>query len=133
MFSPTQLLVISHLFPILALSSPLTPADTQTLASNPSSLLTSLATQNSTIKNILQLNPNITTVLRDSKIDCDQRRFGNPPAASCKDAIDQIPHDPATVIHNLERSYGPRGGIFDVRLPKRFISCTLLPLNNLLL
>lgn len=78
---------------------------------------------NSTIKDVLLLNPNTTTILTTARIDCDERRFGNPPAASCKNAIAQIPQDPATITRNPNRRYGPRGwGTWDVTLPKRYIS-----------
>lgn len=94
----------------------------------PSSLLPSLnestATGNSTIKDILLLNPSATRILTLPTIDCDDLRFGNPPAASCENAVAQIPQDPATIIRDPDRSYGPRGqGAWDVNLPKRYISC----------
>ncbi len=55
---------------------------------------------------------------------CDDNIFGRPPAASCREAISQIPNDPATIIRNPKLSIGPRGlGHWDVSLPKRFISC----------
>lgn len=69
-------------------------------------------------------NSNTAPILTLAKIDCDDRRFGNPPAASCKDALAQIPQDPATIITDPERSYGPRGkGSWDVNLPKRYVGC----------
>ena len=60
-------------------------------------------------------------------INCNQVLYGNPPAASCKDAIGQIPQDPATLLRNRKRVYGPRAPVvtvshIDVGLPKRWIS-----------
>lgn len=111
----------------LALNIPQSSNHPTTLT-KPSLLLpssnTSAAADNSTIKDVLLLNPNSTTILTTGKIECDERRFGNPPAASCLDAIGQMPQDPATVIRNPDRSYGPRShGTWDVGLPKRYISC----------
>lgn len=57
------------------------------------------------------------------KIDCDETQFGNPPSASCKDAMTLLPQDPYSLILRIKRSYGPRTqGTWDVNLPSRLIS-----------
>ena len=124
-------LAISSLLPPFAMSLTLNPpqnANASTTLTNPSSLLPSLKvlgiTGNSNIKESLLLRPNTSTTLAMAKIECDDRRFGNPRVASCKNAVAQIPQDPVTIIRNPKRSYGPRGeGTWDVNLPKRYISC----------
>ena len=84
-------------------------------ASNPDGSLT--LTQPSS------LGPN-TTTLTEGKIDCDQNRFGNPPSASCKDAMALLPRNARSLFRHIKRSYGPRTqGTWDVNLPSRLISC----------
>ena len=114
------LLVFCGLFPAFAVPSPLN------IQQGSNDLVLVTGPQNSTVNNLLLPSLNASTILTDAKIDCDQIRFGNPPVASAQDAVDQIPHDVRTYILNLRRSYGPRGGTFDVGLPKRWISCKLL-------
>ena len=70
-----------------------------------------------------RLDSNATT-LTEGKIDCDQTRFGNPPSASCNDAITLLPRDTHSLFRHIKRSYGPRTqGTWDVNLPSRLISC----------
>ena len=70
---------------------------------------------------ILDLN---ATTLTEGKIDCDQGRFGNPPSASCRDAMALLPRDARSLFRRIKRSYGPRTqGTWDVNLPSRLISC----------
>lgn len=108
----------------LALNTPQNPGSilVSTKPSSPlASVNTSAASENSTAKDVLLLNP---TTLTAVEIECDDEKFGNPPAASCRDAMAQIPQDAATILENPLRSYGPRGqGTWDVNLPKRYISC----------
>lgn len=80
-------------------------------------------------KNVLRLNPPLSTSLGDRMVTCDPGRFGMPPIASCSDAISQMPHPDVRLI-DRKRSYGPRGGThprYDVELPKRWISCKAPP------
>ena len=68
------------------------------------------------------INANSTVAaLNDPTINCNSRRFGTPPVDSCQDAVEQLP-----VAHARDpvMTYGPReAGVFDVYLPKRWISC----------
>ena len=124
-------LALSSLLPPFAMSLALNPpqnANVSVTLTNLSSLLPSMkvsgTTGNSEIRELLLLNPNTSTTLTIAQIECDEWRFGHPQAASCKDAVAQIPQDPVTVMMNPNRSYGPRGeGTWDVNLPKRYISC----------
>ena len=111
----------------LALSVPSKP-DGLLALTQPSRLTvpvnTSVLAESSTIGDILRLPLNAPTIRAGGNVDCDWYRFGNPPAASCKDAVDQIPQDPATMSRNPNLSYGPRGPLsWDVNLPSRYISC----------
>ena len=64
-----------------------------------------------------------TTTLTGGNIDCDQRRFGNPPSASCLEAMALLPRDASSLFRRIKRSYGPRTqGTWDVNLPSRIIS-----------
>ena len=112
----------------LALNNPDAPITlTETTSLVP--YLNASAVDNSTITG---LNPIPSTFLTIPKIECDDDRFGEPPVASCKNAIAEIPQDPATVIRDPNRSYGPRGeGTWDVNLPKRYISCASSPMSLL--
>lgn len=95
----------------------------------------SAMTDNSTAtKDLLLPGLNESTSLKLAKIVCDDLRFGNPPAASCENAILQIPQDPGTIALDPKRSYGPRGeGNWDVNLPKRYISCKCFVVSGSLL
>ncbi len=127
-------LALSSLLPRFAMSLTLNPpqnANASISLTNISSLLPSLkvlgTTGNSNNREFLLLHPITSIPFTITKVDCDEQRFGNPRATSCKDALAQIPQDPATVITNPNRSYGPRGqGTWDVNLPKRYISCKTL-------
>ncbi|KAL6721796.1 hypothetical protein ACLMJK_000901 [Lecanora helva] len=57
-------------------------------------------------------------------IKCNEQRYGNPSADSCRDAVAQIPQDPMTLMRNKKRSYGARSPalVVHVGLPKRWIS-----------
>ena len=82
---------------------------------------------NASAEDLRLQSTNVSTSLKVAKIECDEHRFGNPPVASCQDAIEQLPQDPRTIIINPNQSYGPRGqGNWDVNLPKRYISCKWL-------
>ena len=128
MFLLSHYLTLCSLLPTivisLALNIPPNPDGSITLT-NPSSLVNaSAATDNSTIKDVVLLNPDTSAILTNAKVDCDERRFGNPPAASCSNAVAQIPQGTRIVIMNPTWSYGPReAGTWDVNLPKRYISC----------
>ena len=109
----------------LALNAPQNADGSLTLI-QPSSLLppvnASAATDDSTVEDVLRLK---ATTLKDPQVDCDGRRFGNPPVASCKDVVAYMlnQQDPATLLRDPTLSYGPRGqGAWDVKLPKRYIS-----------
>ena len=107
--STYYLTIICYLLPSYTVSLALNAA------SNPDSSLT--LTQPSRLK------PN-TTTLTEGKIDCDQTRFGNPPSASCRDAMTLLPQDVRSLFRHIKRSYGPRTqGTWDVNLPSRLISC----------
>lgn len=85
--------------------------------------------EKSALRDVLRLNPPLSTTLGDRLITCDPRRFGMPPVASCNDAISQVPGPTAGML-DRKRSYGPRGGTrrqYDVELPKRWISCKTPP------
>ncbi|CAD6587534.1 MAG: hypothetical protein ASARMPRED_003174 [Alectoria sarmentosa] len=91
----------------LALNNPDAPITlTETTSLVP--YLNASAVDNSTITG---LNPIPSTFLTIPKIECDDDRFGEPPVASCKNAIAEIPQDPATVIRDPNRSYGGGQGI----------------------
>lgn len=60
----------------------------------------SAATENSTIKDVLLLNPDTSAIFTDAKVDWDELRFGNPPAASCKNAMAKIPQGAILIITN---------------------------------
>ncbi|CAL8580484.1 hypothetical protein XPA_006205 [Xanthoria parietina] len=80
--------------------------------------------EKSPLRDVLRLNPPLSTTLGDRLITCDPRRFGMPSVASCVDAISQLPQPTAEML-DRKRSYGPRGGTrrqYDVELPKRWIS-----------
>ena len=118
----------------LALSAPQNADGSLTLI-QPSSLLSSVnaspATDNSTIEDVLRLR---ATMLKDPQVDCDGRRFGHPPVASCKDVVAYMlnQQDPATLLRDPTVSYGPRGqGAWDVKLPKRYISSESLLMQRL--
>ena len=118
----------------LALNAPPNTDGSLTLT-EPSSLFqllnASAATNSTLIEDGVLLNPEIATELRTLKVDCDESRFGNPPVASCRDALQQIPHDPAILARDPTFSYGPRGeGAWDVNLPKRYISSKRLLLSR---
>ena len=118
----------------LALNAPPNTDGSLTLT-EPSSMFQNLnastGTNSTLIEDGILLNPKIATELRSLKVDCDESRFGNPPVASCKDALIQIPHDPATLAKDPTYSYGPRGeGAWDVNLPKRYISSERLLLSR---
>lgn len=82
---------------------------------------------NASAEDLLLQNTNKSTNLKIAKIECDESRFGNPPVASCQNAVAQLPQDARTIIINPNQSYGPRGqGNWDVVLPKRYISCKCL-------
>ena len=102
-------------------------ADGSLTLTQPSSLLPPVNdSDNSTIEDIFRLQ---ATTLKDPTVDCDGRRFGNPPIASCKDVVAYLLHqqNPATLLRDPTFTYGPRGqGAWDVSLPKRYISCELL-------
>lgn len=138
MSSLSRYLIICGLLPTfvysLPLNSPQTADDLLTLA-NPSSLPASLnvstGTNSSTIVNDLLQNQTSAPLLKYAKVECDERLFGSPPVASCRNAFAQIPQDPAMVISDRTLSYGPRGkGTWDVNLPKRYISCELLQMSE---
>lgn len=137
MLFPSPYLALFLLDPGFAISlvlNTLQNSDGPMTLTEPTLILPSLnasAVDNSTIKDTA-LNLISSTYLTIPKIDCDDGRFGTPPVASCTDAIAEIPQDPATVIRDPNRSYGPRGeGTWDVNLPKRYISCELLDLPGL--
>ena len=145
-FEPTLRPIMSSFPSYMALCASLLPLFVTSLALHPppgsygsltlttpssSSLLpslnTSVTTVNSTFKQVLLLNQNTASLQTDIKIDCDERHFGNPPVASCQDAIAQLPRDPEMFIRHPVSTYGPRGqGAWDVTLPKRYISSELL-------
>ena len=111
----------------LALDNP-EITNNQILATDPASLLPSLSasdgTQNSSLHDYLGLNPDPVAVLKAAKIDGSARRFGNPPAASCSEVVQLLPHDIPTILTDPKRSYGPcDAGDFDVPLPRRWLSC----------
>ena len=118
MSPPSRYLALCGLIPSLVVSLapdvPQKSGSSLTLTS-PSSLLPSTE---------ILLNQSTAAILKESKVDCDERRFGHPPGDSCRNAIAQLPQDPATLIRDPTWSYGPRGqGAYDVGLPKRYISC----------
>ena len=124
MSPPSRCLAFCGLIPSIVVSLALNVPQSQgsSLAlTSPSSLLPSLNSSAATEK---LLNQSTAAILKESKVDCDERRFGHPPGDSCRNAIAQLPQDPATVIRDPTLSYGPRGqGAYDVGLPKRYISC----------
>lgn len=76
----------------------------------------------STTKGVLLLNTDAVTT--GAKVECDDRIFGNPPAASCRDAVNQMQVAASVLSKDPTYTYGPRGrGVWDVNLPKRYISC----------
>ena len=89
---------------------------------NPSS-----ETNRSTRNNVLQLNPNATGVGDGGEFVCASTdRFGSPSAASCQDALDQMPHDPSLIDQEKPTwvyGYRDQRQHWDVNLPKRYISC----------
>ena len=128
MMSPSPYFALFPLYPDFAISlvlNSLQNTNELITLSEPTSLIPSNASviiDNFTIKDTANLTS--STHLSIPKIDCDDERFGTPSVASCKDAIAEIPQDPATIIRDPNRSYGPRGeGTWDVNLPKRYISC----------
>ncbi|CAF9934841.1 MAG: hypothetical protein ALECFALPRED_006160 [Alectoria fallacina] len=125
--SPSPYFALFPLYPDFAISlvlNSLQNTNELITLSEPTSLIPSNASviiDNFTIKDTANLTS--STHLSIPKIDCDDERFGTPSVASCKDAIAEIPQDPATIIRDPNRSYGPRGeGTWDVNLPKRYIS-----------
>lgn len=121
MLAPTQLLALSGLFPVLVLSAVPQAADDHSISLP---LNSSGTGQNPNLSNLSQA----TQLFDAGKIVCEPTRFGNPPSASCQDALDQVPHDAMTYLHNCLRSYGSRGLAiqYDVGLSKRWISCKLI-------
>jgi len=120
MLSMCSFPALCALLPTIVASLALSPPQ------NLNSLLLATGPENATLAETFLLNPTISTILGGGKIDCDERRFGRPPVDSCRDAINQIPQDPRTMLVNAKRSYGTRGtGAFDTQLPKRWISCRL--------
>ena len=67
---------------------------------------------------------NLTSLGAGPHIHCDDAEYGNPPVASCRDAVDQLPRDPYALI-GPALSFGPRGpgAHWAVSLPARHISC----------
>lgn len=110
----------------LVLSARQNQAGSRHLA-KPASLLPALnasaqADRSTTTKDVLLLN--IDAVLYGGKVECDDYIFGNPPAASCQDAVNRLHVPPSVISRDPTYSYGPRGrGVWDVNLPKRYISC----------
>lgn len=95
----------------LALNTP-QDSDVSLFASKP---------QNKTLTSIQSTYWNRGFNLSTTRIDCDDRRFGQPPEDSCIDALRQIPDNPYE--WNTKRAYGPRNTVgIDVGLPKRWIS-----------
>ncbi|CAD6588144.1 MAG: hypothetical protein ASARMPRED_003407 [Alectoria sarmentosa] len=69
-------------------------------------------------------NNNLTSLGAGPSIHCDDAAYGNPPVASCRDAVNQLPRDPYALI-GPALSFGPRGrpgAQWDVSLPVRHIS-----------
>ncbi|CAF9924093.1 MAG: hypothetical protein ALECFALPRED_002678 [Alectoria fallacina] len=66
---------------------------------------------------------NLTSLGAGPHIHCDDAEYGNPPVASCRDAVDQLPRDPYALI-GPALSFGPRGpgAHWAVSLPARHIS-----------
>ena len=132
-------LVLCWLLPTLAMSLainlPLEMDGSLTLAypsSLPQPLNASAATSNSTLRDMLLLNQKTTTASNRPSIECGDSDFGHPPVASCRDALDQLPHDPRCIQQDPTFSYGERTlRAWDVNLPKRYISCELLMLPRL--
>ena len=108
--------VLCCLLPTFAVSlalAPQTPDGSLTLT-NLSSLPPSLNVS----------SPTAFTRLTAPAVACDEGLYGRVRLDSCKDAFNQIPHDPATLLNSRVLSYGPRDhGSWDAILPKRYISC----------
>lgn len=127
---PNTLLLSLHLLPSLILSSPLKiSVDTNSL-SHPAVDISSFAkfilnnTTNSTTQTLLQLNPDTTANLRAAEITCLRSTMGAPPYRSCLEVIACMGNDFSRGPFDPPRSYGPRDpGIWEVGLPKRWISC----------
>ena len=127
---PKYLLLSLRLLPSLVLSSPLKPSDDTSFFSNPTFDLPSFAdtglinTTNSTIQPLLRLNPDTTANLGAAEITCERSTMGAPPYASCLEVIGRMRNDFSRGPFDPPRSYGPRElGIWEVGLPKRWISC----------
>lgn len=60
-------------------------------------------------------------------VHCDDALYGNPPVASCREAVNLLPRDARAIISPAV-SIGPRGEgtHWDISLPHRVISCTHL-------
>ena len=122
MWTLSSRLALSSLFPTiahsLALNLPQNAADSPLALTQPSSLLQPF---NTSFILPHQISSHLSTF---GKINCDERRFGHPPAPSCRDAITQLPQGAPVFTHDPTLSYGPRdqGGPWDVPLPKRYIS-----------
>ena len=117
MFSPSQDLALYWLLPTMV-SALNIPID-QGSINQP--YLPSLT--NITGTNVLL---NDSSTLNAQKVTC-LARWGEPPVDSCADARAQVPADPSEVVRDPTYTYGPRGqGTFDVGLPRRYISSTLL-------
>ncbi len=121
----TSQVVVFSLFLIVSTVAAASPVN-DSRQSGSSSLLE--WAQNTPLRDILSLNPSLSTSLFERKVTCDPRRFGTPPIASCSDAISQMPQLNVHMI-DRKRSYGPCGGAerYDVELPRRWISCKARP------
>lgn len=128
MFAPSHQLALFFQLPTLvvslALNAPQNP-NRPTALTNPSSLA---PTWNTTL-----LRSNVSALRDVISVDCDESRLGNPPSASCEEAVAQLPHDTRSILTDPNRSYGPRGkGTWDVNLPKRYIGCMSHPKSGAL-
>lgn len=128
MSSLSHYLILPYLLSVfvvsIALNVPPNP-DSLTLGSThyyiPNPTNTSGSTNNDSSTALPLLDSMLTAM---PKVVCEPSIYGHPPAASCREAVSQIPNDPATILRNPTLIIGPRDlGQWDVPLPKRFISC----------
>ena len=118
-------LLLSFAISLVSLGARQSQAGSLQLA-KPASLLpasnASAQADRSPSRDVLLLNTDAVT--HGAKVVCDDHLFGNPPAASCQDAVNQMYVDPSVLDKDPTYTYGPRGlGVWDVNLPKRYISC----------
>lgn len=119
-------LLLSFAISLASLGARQSQAGSPQLA-KPASLLpasnASAQADRSTTRDVLLLNTDAVTN-NNAKVVCDDHVFGNPPAASCQNAVNQMYVDKSVLEKDPTYTYGPRGrGVWDVNLPKRYISC----------